>query len=84
MAEASGEPAVAAWVERHGGPLAKRWGHLAPLMMQATLALEVGRPASTSVADTLDALAEMEEAAAQAAAESGTILSLLAAPVARA
>jgi hypothetical protein len=83
-AEASGEPAVAAWVEHHGEPLAKRWGHLAPLMMQATLALDAGRGASTSVADTLDALADMEEAAAQAAAESGTIPFPLAAPVARA
>jgi hypothetical protein len=83
-AQVSGEPAVAAWVEHHGGPLAKRWGHLAPLMMQATLALDAGRPASSSVPDTLDALAEMEEAAAQAATESGTIPSSLAAPVARA
>jgi hypothetical protein len=53
-------------------------------MMQATLALDAGRPASSSVPDTLDALAEMEEAAAQAATESGTIPSSLAAPVARA
>jgi hypothetical protein len=79
-ADASGDPAIADWVEHHAAPLAKRWSHLAPLMMQATLALAAGRSASSSVPDTLDALAEMEAAAVQAAAQSGTISSSLAVP----
>jgi hypothetical protein len=54
------------WVEQHGAPLARRWGHIAPLVMQATLALGAGRPASASVPDTLDDLAEREVAAAAA------------------
>lgn len=56
---------LARWLEQHVAPLAKRWSHVAPLLMQATLALESGRPASTSVADVLEELAEREEAAAQ-------------------
>jgi hypothetical protein len=54
------------WVEQHGAPLARRWGHIAPLVMQATLALGAGRSASPSVPDTLDDLAEREGAAAAA------------------
>lgn len=54
------------WVEEHGTPLARRWGHIAPLVMQATLALGAGRAASASVPDTLDDLAEREAAAAAA------------------
>lgn len=57
---------IADWLEVHATPLAKRWGHVSPLLMQATLTLESGRPASTSVADTLDELAERETAAAAA------------------
>jgi hypothetical protein len=37
---------------------------VAPLLLQATLALQSGRQASTSVADTLEELAEREAAAA--------------------
>jgi hypothetical protein len=54
------------WVEEHGAPLARRWGHIAPLVMQATLALGAGRAASASVQDTLEELADREAAAAAA------------------
>ena len=40
----TGDETLAAWVSEHGEPLAKRWGHMAPLLMQATLALGVGTP----------------------------------------
>jgi hypothetical protein len=53
------------WVEQHAAPLAKRWSHMAPLMMQATLALSAGRTASASVPDTLAELAERERMAAR-------------------
>ena len=56
---------LAAWVAEHAVPLAKRWGHVAPLIMQATLTLAAGRPASSSVPDALDDLAGREERAAQ-------------------
>lgn len=51
------------WNEEHGGPLARRWGHVAPLLMQAMLALEGGRTPTTSLPDTLDELADREERA---------------------
>lgn len=54
------------WVAEHGEPLAKRWSHMAPLLMQARLALAAGRATSTSVPDTLDELAARERAAAAA------------------
>jgi hypothetical protein len=57
------DEAVAQWLDEHGAPLAKRWGHVAPLLMQATLALGSGRPASGSVPTVLHDLAEREEAA---------------------
>jgi hypothetical protein len=57
---------AAEWVEEHATPLVRRWGHIAPLVMQATLALGAGRTASSSVADTLEELAERETAAAAA------------------
>jgi hypothetical protein len=60
------ESALAHWLETCAAPLASRWSHVAPLLMQATLALESGRAASTSVADTLEELAEREAAAAAA------------------
>jgi hypothetical protein len=60
----------ATWAAEHGAPLARKWGHVAPLLMQATLSLSAGRGASSSVPDTLERLAEMEEAAAVAAAQS--------------
>jgi hypothetical protein len=66
VAERSGEEALAAWVREHGEPLAKRWSHMAPLLMQATLALGSERAASGSVPDTLENLAARESAALQA------------------
>lgn len=59
----SGGP-VADWVETHLEPLAKRWSHMAPLLLQAVLAIGGGRPTTGSVATTLDELAEREQAAA--------------------
>ncbi len=66
QAESHGDAPLATWVEEHAAPLAKRWGHIAPLLMQATLALGSGRPASSSVSDVLEDLAERERAAADA------------------
>jgi hypothetical protein len=60
---------LAAWVSGYATPLAKKWGHIAPLLMQATLALRAGRPASSSVPDTLEQLAQLERAAAAACPE---------------
>lgn len=57
---------LADWVREHGAPLAKRWGHIAPLIMQARLSLRAGREPSSSVPDTLEQLAEMEHQAALA------------------
>jgi hypothetical protein len=54
------------WVEEHAAPLAHRWGHVSPLVMQATLALEAGRAASPSLPETLDELARREAAAEEA------------------
>lgn len=59
------DEALAAWVQGHAAPLAKKWSHLAPLMMQATLALGAGRTASASVPERLAELAERERVAAQ-------------------
>jgi hypothetical protein len=55
-----------AWVNEHAEPLARRWSHMAPLLMQATLTLSAGRSASSSVPDTLEDLAGRERAAARA------------------
>jgi hypothetical protein len=66
LAAQTADETLAVWVAEHGEPLAKRWGHMAPLLMQATLALGSGRPASTSVADTLEDLAARELGALQA------------------
>jgi len=60
------DDALASWVTEHAEPLAKRWGHMAPLLMQATLALDAGRAASGSVPDMLEDLAAREHAASQA------------------
>jgi hypothetical protein len=65
-AQELGGPDAIAWLEDHGTALAKRWAHMAPLIMQATLALGAGRSASASVPDTLAELAERERAAADA------------------
>lgn len=46
-------------------PLTVRWSHAAPLIMQAQLALAAGRPASSSLADLLDELADREQALAR-------------------
>jgi hypothetical protein len=67
-AEARGDDAQLAWVREQAEPLARRWGHMAPLLMQATLALGAGRQASASVPEALDALEEMERSAALALA----------------
>jgi hypothetical protein len=64
VAERDEDKALQQWVDEHANPLARRWSHLAPLLMQATLALEAGRSATSSVPDTLDELAEREAAAA--------------------
>jgi hypothetical protein len=66
LAEPEGDEQIQTWVREHGEPLAQRWGHMAPLLMQATLALSAGRAPSASVPDTLDELAERERAADQA------------------
>lgn len=65
VAAQTADNAVAAWVREQVEPLAKRWSHMAPLLMQARLALGAGRSASQSVPDTLEALAALERAAAQ-------------------
>ena len=54
------------WAEAHLAPLARRWNHVAPLIMQATLALKGGRTPTASLPDALDELAEREERAAAA------------------
>jgi hypothetical protein len=61
-----GNAALAAWATDHVGPLARRWGHIAPLLMQATLALQAGRAASSSLADALEELGDRESEAANA------------------
>lgn len=66
VAARAGDDALAGWVLEHADPLAKRWSHMAPLLMQATLALDAGRTASGSVPDMLEDLAAREHAAAQA------------------
>jgi hypothetical protein len=65
-AEAAREEDLRAWALEYGGQLARKWSHMAPLMMQATLALGAGRGASPSVPATLEQLSELERAAAQA------------------
>jgi hypothetical protein len=66
VAARTANEALAGWVEEHGETLAKRWSHMAPLLMQATLALAGGRSASAGVPDTLEDLAARELAARQA------------------
>jgi hypothetical protein len=46
-------------------PLAARWAHVAPLLMQARLSVTAGRAPSGSLPDTLGALAELEQAAVE-------------------
>ena len=55
--------ALVEWVEAQVEPLAKRWSHMAPLLMQASLAIGAGRQPTGSVAETLDELADREAAA---------------------
>ena len=64
IAERDEDNALRRWVDEHANSLARRWSHLAPLLMQATLALGAGRSATSSVPDALDELAEREAAAA--------------------
>jgi hypothetical protein len=66
VAETTGDGELAAWVTEHVQPLTKRWGHVAPLIMQATLALGAGRAASGSLPDMLEDLAGREQEAARA------------------
>jgi hypothetical protein len=66
IATAADDAGLARWADEHASPLAQRWSHMAPLLMQATLAIEAGRPASSSVPDTLELLADLECAAAEA------------------
>lgn len=66
LAERTGDEALRAWVTQHARPLVRKWSHMAPLMMQATLALAAGREASGSVPATLEQLAELESEAAAA------------------
>ena len=68
-ASADGNGALASWADEHVAPLATKWGHIAPLLMQASLALRAGRTASASVPDTLEALAELERSAARVSKE---------------
>jgi hypothetical protein len=64
-ARRSGDPSAEEWVREHAEPLARRWGHVAPLLMQARLALRAGRPASASVPEKFEELAGLEQAAAR-------------------
>jgi hypothetical protein len=64
IAERDDDAALRQWVDEHANSLARRWSHLAPLLMQATLALEAGRSATASVPDALDELTEREAAVA--------------------
>jgi hypothetical protein len=66
VAARTADEELAVWVREHGETLAKRWSHMAPLLMQATLALAAGRAPSASVPDTLEDLAARELAAKQA------------------
>ena len=66
VAQREADGALEEWVTGHAEPLARRWGHIAPLIMQATLAIGSGRAASASVPDTLDALAVLERDAVAA------------------
>jgi hypothetical protein len=61
-----GSESLGRWCEEHARPIAARWGHVAPLLMQATLTLASGRVPTSSLADTLDELATREEQAAEA------------------
>lgn len=66
LARHAAETGAREWAAEHLEPLAKRWSHMAPLLMQAVLAVGAGREPTGSVATTLDELAEREEAAAAA------------------
>jgi hypothetical protein len=66
LPRSTGQEEVRSWVVEHGTPLARKWSHMGPLMMQAMLALRAGRKASGSVPATLEQLSELERAAAAA------------------
>jgi hypothetical protein len=68
-ARTDGDAALASWATENVAPLVTKWGHIAPLLMQASLALRAGRAASASVPDTLEALAELERSAARVSEE---------------
>ncbi len=64
IVDAHEEEALRSWSDEHAAPLAARWGHVAPLLMQATLALEAGRAPTASLPEALTELADREERAA--------------------
>jgi hypothetical protein len=66
VAAANEDEALRSWSDEHAVPLAARWGHIAPLLMQATLALEAGRTPTVSLPEALAELADREERAAVA------------------
>jgi hypothetical protein len=66
LAADTGGAGVSAWTAEHGAPLAARWTHVAPLLMQARLAIDAGRAPSQSLAEALEELADRESAAAEA------------------
>lgn len=57
---AAEDPASQQWVTEHLAPLAARWGHVAPLLMQARLGVQAGRAPSSSLPDVLLELADRE------------------------
>ncbi len=64
FARQAGDPSWAGWVAEHLVPLAARWAHIAPLLMQARLGVEAGRSPSSSLPEALVELAERESLAA--------------------
>jgi hypothetical protein len=66
VADTNEDEALRSWSDEHAAPLAARWGHVAPLLMQATLALEAGRTPTASLPEALTELADREERAAAA------------------
>lgn len=65
-AERINDSVLMQWSSDYVAPLAARWAHIGPLLMQARLAVTSGRRPSASVRETLLELADREEAAAKA------------------
>jgi hypothetical protein len=72
VAEREADASLTEWIDTHVVSLVRRWGHIPPLLMQARLALQAGRPASESVAETLEDLARLERAAGEAYPREGS------------